>query len=306
MALDVSQVNSGPQTGSDTGGASSTQEASTSGGGSAGQPTTQAREAPSTSPASGGDSGAATADRGTAETGTTQSTEASAPDWRSRPPEEILREHPTLKRFFDSRVGDLANRQAEARLKQIQDDSQLREKLEYRRKLRESDPEAFAKYDAEQESLWETEHSVRQRVEAETQQKLLTGFDNMLFGIQFSLPVEAQREVEGQTFQSPTGDIWESRRMYIDALTKAAIKHGVNGALGPALQKARGEITEAARGEANGAARSSNPALNTGSGEAPSAAYVSQSEWDQNRGNREWRKQNKERIDRSIGSHITY
>lgn len=310
MVLDAAQVaqTGGGQGAPSQGSTPSTQEAQSTGGAPAGQPAPARPPSSPAPPASGQGSGRPGETGGSAETG--QAPADQAPP-REPTPEEILDQHPSLRRYLESRAGDIGERRAkelaDARIAEMQRNADIQRQLEHRRQLRRDDPEAFARYDEEQEERWRTENTVASTVRAQATGEFFRSFDNMLFEIQFSLPEAAQNEVAGKTFRDPTGDPWKSRQLYLKALNAAAIKHGVNGAVGSALTRAREDITEAARLEANGQQRGGHPTLDTRSGDAPSSGYVTQDEFDRfGRGHsseaRAWRKENSARLQAGLES----
>jgi hypothetical protein len=249
---------------------------------------------------------AAGAQERNAETGS-RSSERPPVDWQSVDPREALSNIPGLQRIIDSRVGDLSARQAQEMGRQIADqiiaDHKLTNQLEQRRQLRATDPEAFAKWDEEQEREWMTARDVDTRSTTQA----MTRLNQLIGALQHELADEVQEEVAGKTFKHPSGDPLASRQMYLKALLDAAVKHGVKSELGPALAKAKEQLEESHRLAANGKANGSEPNARVEAGAASSdTEFVGQDEFNANRANPTWRTENKERLSRSYGKTILY
>jgi hypothetical protein len=231
-------------------------------------------------------------------------------------PEAILERHPRLKRYVDSRVGDLAQRQAttlaetlaERRYNEYVADQQREQALRTRRHLRQTDPDAFAKWDEEQDNAWTHQQETATRAEQLAWQRL----DTAIGSLQSQLPFEVQQIVGGKKYEAPDRNPITGRLMYLQAMIEAAVDHGVSSKLAPALQKAKAEMAESQRLQANGHANGNEPRANVDGGvETGRGEYVSQQEFDQyGRGHtpaaRQWRKDNAERLQRSYHRTITH
>lgn len=280
------------------------------GGGSNGQSGTGG-----TPPASGAGagSGAATGSTG-AETGKPPG-ESGEPDYGSFDENVLLEKHPRLKRLLDSRVGDLAQKQALPLARQMAESEYARfvqagraeEEARRRAHLRSTDTDAFARYDEEQEARWRASQEAQSQAERLSWQRL----DAAIGSLQAQLPPEVQHAVGGKTYASPDGNGLSSRLLYLQAILEAAVEHGVTSRMAPALTKARAEMEESFRLAANGQANGAEPRAPVDGGVGDGRGdLVSQAEFDAHgRGfspaARAWRKANAERLSKSYHRTIT-
>lgn len=187
-------------------------------------------------------------------------------------------------------------REQEAADKKKADEKAERERL---RKLRDNDPYAFAEADREREEAEEAaaKAEAERTAEADREARAWQSVDNMLLGFFEKLPDSIKAKLADKEYD---GDPLEARLAYLndvaDALADTRLEPKVQAAITAREKELEAAIRKKVFGDAN-----ADDELDSGSG-TPAAGALTQAEWNQRRGDSQWRRDNRERINEAIRS----
>lgn len=218
-------------------------------------------------------------------------------------PESLFEQHPGLKRFVEGRTGELADRIARQRV-----ESQMPQLLERAKQqwetereyagrlarreeiLRNRDaPAAISELakDHENEVKYLDQQAAKAR-ETDVSNTTARAMWNEAMGIFHAAPMAVQKALEKKTY--PTDPVKAVTEFYSD-LARETAKVNAEELASLKTKDLEAALRKQILAERNG----SEPRANTGSGGSP-RGELNDSEWQQNRGNMSWVKENADRI----------
>ena len=214
-------------------------------------------------------------------------------------PDEVMRK----SRKIAGKVGELADRQARARAQVLADEirenerkaeDERKKKLE-KRTLLKSDPDAFLAK-AEEEFDQEDETEAEQAAREKTSKAVWTEVDAAFTSYFYELPPEVQQKLGGRTYQGTPG---QARLAFLkdvtEALAEVETSKRVQAETKKLTDRIRAETLEALRKDDLTKQNGQDP-VSSGNGGVPPAGALTSQEFQRNRGSREWRIANKDRI----------
>ena len=215
-------------------------------------------------------------------------TEPASPAWwtalDSVDPKELLK-HPKVA----GTLGDLAQRRATEERKKWEADRARAEEENRLRALRDNDPFKYV----EEEKRIEAES----QKQAATQAQVYGDIDGMLNEMYVRLPEADQKELAGKAF----GEGIAGRKAALEEFSKRLARKEVTDVTAKERAKWEKDAREAIRKEVLAEVNGKEPAPDTGGGQsAPGALTVE--EFNRNRGDAQWRRDNRARIDTLLAS----